>query len=184
VAEDVPTRETRPVPDPTTLTTAALYREIAQLRELIEVKIGVLDTKVIGHFLIDAERFGQIDEQFALNERLRIEQKRDTQEALTAALKAQQDAVAKQDEANQKAISKSEITTGETLKKLEQLITVKTDALSEKIDDVKTTANGTVQQKVGATENRTTAYATIGLIVSIAVALTAIISFALAHAIP
>jgi hypothetical protein len=171
----------RPVPDPTALTTAALYREIAQLRDLFESKMTTIDTKMTGHFHIDAQRFAKIDEEFRTIESQRVEQKRDTQDALTAALTAQKEAVAKQDEANQKAITKAEITTGETLKKLEQLINVKTDGLRDRIDDVKNTANGTVNRRVGATENRSATFAVIGVIGTVIVALFTILGFALAH---
>src|SRR5580765_29323 len=128
----------RPVPDPTVLTTAALYREVQHLTELLESKMNALDTKMTGHFLIDAQRFAKIDEQFKTIESQRVEQKRDTQDALTAALTAQKEAVGKQDEANQKAITKSEAATADTLNKLSQLFKTTTDGLADKIDDLKT----------------------------------------------
>ena len=73
-------------PDPTVLTTEQLLREVQGLKELLETKLEVLDGKMTGHFLIDAQRFAKIDQQFSAIEDQRVEQKRDTQEALIAAL--------------------------------------------------------------------------------------------------
>lgn len=69
----------RPVPDPTLLTTQALYREVATLRELIEEKILATDQLV-------SEKFASVDRQLDLVERQRVEQKSDTKAAVDAAL--------------------------------------------------------------------------------------------------
>jgi len=81
----------RPPPsiDPTLLTTEQLLREIGGLRELLLAKMAVADTKMTGHFLIDTERFVQIEERFNLIERQRLEQKTDTGTSISAALDAQ-----------------------------------------------------------------------------------------------
>ena len=47
------------------------------------------------------------------------------------------------------------------------------------ISEVATTANGTVQQKVGATDNRVSIYATVALIFSAVLALIGILTFVL-----
>lgn len=144
-----------PVPDPTLLTTQQLLRELSWLREYIEEKIATADMKIAGHFLIDAERFSKIDLQFSTIEAQRLEQKKDTQEALTAALTAQKEAGRQTDDANQKAIAKSEAATAETLKQLSSGFKTSTDALSSKIDDMKERVQRLESSKEGASEERT-----------------------------
>lgn len=167
-----------PIPDPTRLTTEALLREILALRELLLAKMETSDTKMTGHFLIDAQRFAKIDEQFHTIEAQRVEQKKDTQDALTAALTAQKEAVGKQDEANQKAISKSEQATKETLVSLQNLFRTTADAQGEKIDDVKTRVSqvesvkhGAAETKVGFLSNANLVLAAASVIVAVIVAI-------------
>jgi hypothetical protein len=73
--------DTRPVPDPTSLTTEALRRDIGSLKDLLESKID-------GHKQLNEERFKGIEQQFAQVEKLRLEQKSDTSKAVDAALAA------------------------------------------------------------------------------------------------
>lgn len=166
-------------PDPSTLTTEQLLREVNGLKELLETKLEVLDIKMTGHFMIDGQRFTKIDEQFSAVETLRVEQKRDTQEALTAALTAQKEAVGKQDEANQKAISKSEAATSETLAKLSELFKTTADGLSGKIDDVKERVSRMESVKQGATEVREKSNATVNTATAVVGAVVAAVVLAL-----
>lgn len=75
------TVESRPVPDPTTLTTDAIRREIVALRELLETKITALADST--------------DLRFGHAESTRLEQKADTKEMVSAALAAQKEASVK-----------------------------------------------------------------------------------------
>ena len=88
-----------PVPDPTVLTTQALYREVSSLRELIELRIEDLSG------LLD-EKFLRTEQQFELVERQRVEQKNDTKNAVDAALTAQKEAAKEQTVASDRAIAK------------------------------------------------------------------------------
>ena len=166
-------------PDPTVLTTEQLLREINGLQELLETKLEVLDIKMTGHFLIDGQRFTKIDEEFTAIETQRVEQKRDTQDALAFALTSQKEAVGKQDEANQKAISKSEAATAETLAKLAELFKTTTDGLSGKIDDVKERVSRMESAKQGATEVREESHANINAVTAVIGAVLAAIVLAL-----
>jgi hypothetical protein len=69
----------RPVPDPTVLTTQALYREVSALQELIEQVVK-------GTREVIDQQFYKVEQQFELVERQRVEQKKDCVEASTPVL--------------------------------------------------------------------------------------------------
>jgi hypothetical protein len=196
----------RPVPDPTELTDRAIARLEKSITQYIDGQLAIRDERLtaidmattlrlqtidsipdlieknVSHLeLLHDEKFRSVDQRFTERDIRAEREARDNKVAVDAAFAAQKEAATKQDEANQKAIDKSELATAEKINKLEQLVTVKTDALSDKIDDVKETANGSVEQKRGATESRTSIYATIGLIVTVGGILIAVVSFALVH---
>ncbi len=151
---DLAQDDRRPVPDPTILTTQALYREVAALQELIEQSI-------IGQGKVIDQQFYKVEQQFELVERQRVEQKKDTKDAVDAALTAQKEAVREQTSASERSIAKSEAATN---KQLEQLaatfqtsnasLLARIDELKERIVDVDRKAEGVAQQKVGAREER------------------------------
>jgi DNA-directed RNA polymerase len=87
----------RPVPDPTTLTTEALMREVAALKELITVQIDA-------QAALTDERFDRISTCIANIEQQRIEQKRDVKEAVDAALASQKEAATKLEASTTKAL--------------------------------------------------------------------------------
>jgi len=159
-----------PVPDPTTLTTEALRREVASLQVLIEQRVAALkelveskfkgvgveldlrqegrsteisyikaqiDDDVRGLRDLVTEKFKTVDLAFDLVERQRIEQKKDTKDAVDAALTAQKEAVREQTTASERAIAKSEAATNKQLE--QQLLTSGTanEALRRAIDEVK-----------------------------------------------
>jgi len=205
-----------PVPDPTALTSAALYREVSSLRELIEQRIdGVMaldrerDLRVEAMFTagsnrrkalqvefgtqlkalreLEEEKFRRVEQQFELVERQRVEQKKDTKDAVDAALTAQKEAVKEQTTASATAIGKSESATNKALEQLGANFNTAVDSLRRTIDEVKervsevdrnlrdalaavdSKASGSIAQKVGATESRTGIYAAIGAVAAILV---------------
>jgi ElaB/YqjD/DUF883 family membrane-anchored ribosome-binding protein len=172
-----PGEERKPVPDPTELTTEALKREIAGLKELVEQSIR-------DHAELCHEKFDQIDKQFEHIEHLRVEQKSDTEKAVEAALTALKEIMAVQREASQQAIDKSERATGEQLNQLRSNLDTETQGLRRSIDDNKERIgevgkqiNGVAQQRIGAKEDRTGLYATIGVVVAVLLAGIAIVGF-------
>jgi hypothetical protein len=217
-----------PSPDPTILTTAALYREIASLRELLTQRIDSLENerdRATGaaqerRDTLNREHQEQLDAlrtfmelriasqaetvklQFELVERQRVEQKKDTKDAVDAALTAQKEAVKEQTTASERAIAKSETSTTKQLEQQQETVSTAIDALRRSIDEVKerivevdrnartaisevaTTANGTVQRSGGAVENRTSIYATVGIVVSVILVGLSIVTFALARMAP
>jgi cation transport regulator ChaB len=199
-------RGSTPTPDPTELTDRAIARLEKSITAYIDGQLAVRDERLngideatklrlstvvelpgqiaaqVGRLRdVHDERFKSIDTQFKERDTRQERESRDNKTAVDAAFSAQKEAAAKQDEGNQKAIDKSEKATAEKIDKLEQLFKTTTDALRDKIEDVKNTANGSVQQKVGATENRTSTYALIGLLGTVVVVGIAIITFVLAH---
>jgi chromosome segregation ATPase len=84
--DDGGSRDRRPVPDPTVLTTEQMLREVAALRREVDLqfklRLGIID-----------ERFKSVDTQFQLVERQRVELKLDTKTAVDAALAAAKEAV-------------------------------------------------------------------------------------------
>jgi hypothetical protein len=168
-----------PVPDPTILTTQQLTREIAASREIIETRLDGMDTatrlnkeqvdkipcmiddKVNKLRVLVEEKFTGVMEKFSsiatqFKERdIRAEREaRDNKVAVDAAFAAQKEAAAKQDEANAKAIEKSERATAETIKTNQELSLSKIDALTNQMNDLKGRLDRGEGQKQQAVENK------------------------------
>lgn len=153
---------------------------IAQLKELMAVELGAV-----------AQQFRERDTR---SER----ESRDNKVAVDAAFAAQKEAAAKQDEANQKAIDKSEKATTETINKLNELFKTTTDALADKIDDNKAriaaqdgVVSGIQARSGGVRDQRTeqrassgALYATIGFGLSLAIAAITIVGVLVANGTP
>jgi hypothetical protein len=214
-----------PSPDPTVLTTAALYREVAAVRELFTQRVDALTSErdrataaaVLRMETLNRERMEQlvalrellegqiaglealVNEKFLAAERLRVEQKKDTKDAVDAALSAAKEAVKEQTTASGLSISKSETATREQLKQQQETFTTSIEGLRRSIDelkdrevddirilrqsisDVSSVANGYGQQKVGATADRTSLYATAAAIGAAIVAVVAVVGFILSN---
>ena len=141
-----------PIPDPTALTTAALHRETAVLRQLIEQRFDDRDREGRSLNRERGEQFaamkdlltGRIEalnrlteERFASSERQRIEQKVDTKSAVDAALIAQKEAVREQTTASERAIAKSETATNKQLEQQQITVSTAVDSLRRSLDEVK-----------------------------------------------
>jgi hypothetical protein len=119
-----------PIPDPTVLTTEQLFREIGRLEKL-------LDSRIISVREFIDERFNSVTTQFELIERQRVEQKKDTKDAVDAALAAAKEAVKEQTTASDRSITKSETATSEQLKQLTQTFTTALSGTADALMDVK-----------------------------------------------
>jgi hypothetical protein len=131
--------DSRPVPDPTALTDAAIDRAVECLKEVVTIRLDAMD-KAIALLQGAADRSpsikevdGQNTEKFkAVTEKFELLGKQTdkiaelNQKAIDAALQAAEKAVGKQNEAGNAAIKKSEDSTNKTL-----------DMLNEKINDIK-----------------------------------------------
>jgi hypothetical protein len=133
-----PTGTSIPVPDPSTLTTAQLLREIEILRGSIDDKVEarqremlvaqeLSEAKLHGEIELTAQRFNSFEALLELKELQRVEQKSDTKAAVDAALIAQKEAVQEQTIASGLSIAKSEAATA---KQLDQQSVTFTTAIS------------------------------------------------------
>ena len=168
-----PTAVSRPDPDPTTLTTQALYREINQVQALLNAHMdgmeGTLSARItaIDHDLdrlqaaveqepaqtgvlvntlrdLHQEKFGSIQVQFVERD-VRTEQtSRDSKVAVDAALQAAKEAVEKQNTSSALAIAKSESATTKQIDTQGILIATATTSLNERIDAASATMNSKI----------------------------------------
>lgn len=152
----------KPDPDPTVLTTQALFREIDQLRtafnssltaleKMVNIRLDNSDTekqhireslrhteeeidaKVDGLRLLHEEKFSSVKTQFVERDTRTEQTSRDSKVAVDAALQAAKEAVAEQNRSNNAAITKSENTTTKAIEQQGQLITNSTKSLDDKI---------------------------------------------------
>jgi restriction endonuclease Mrr len=199
------------------LTDAAIAKAIDAMRDYVDGQTAIRDERLNG---IDAatklrllaldsipdrinEEVGHLahltDERFAAAERQRVEQKKDTKDAVDAALTAQKEAVREQTAASERAIAKSETATNKLLEQLSATFGTSNEALRRAIDEVKerlgeeartlraaitdvaSTSNGIVQQKVGAKDDRTAIYAVIAVLASITMVTVGVLAFVIAR---
>ena len=142
----------RPNPDPTALTTQALFREVAQLRELFNTKIDTITQTVEASLANSSNARNGVREildqkidavtvlyeaKLDLIERQRVEQKSDTAAAVQAALSAAKEAVKEQTNASERSIAKSEAATSKQLEAQQVTTASAAGELRRSIDDLK-----------------------------------------------
>lgn len=147
-------RQTRPVPDPTSLTTAALQREITVLRELMFEKMA-------GMQAVREQELANVNDKFSQAESSRVEQKSDTKAAVDAALSAAKEAVKEQTTASEARTDKSEASTTKSIDQLEATFNTAFEGLRREISDVKERVTAVEQQKKGGQEATEARRATI-----------------------
>jgi len=138
---DVSPRSNIPVPDPTLLTTAALDREIAHLRELVTAEhmadVGSLRAAEKAHQLThEAEERLRDTQHDAL-----LEQVASLKELLKEALAARDQALTAALAAAKEATGKAEDATTKQLDSLRTNFDVEIKAMRDLIDDIKVSAN-------------------------------------------
>jgi hypothetical protein len=176
-----------PQPDPTTLTTDQLLRTAQAERDYVDGRIDVLIERLSGmdratQLLSDTvnkvptevqrevgnlgnvmtEKLLSVDKQFAERDTRTERESRDNTLAVGAAFAAQEKQAVAQNDANTTAINKSEQATTETINKLAELFKTTTDALGDKIDDLKQRVQAIESSKQGVVENAQHAYQTQG----------------------
>lgn len=164
----------KPVPDPTVLTTEQLHREIAAATRLMEARIAAAEEA-------NAIRFLNIEREFALVENRRVEQKVDTKTAVDAALQAAKSAVNEQTVAQEKAITKSETAAAEQSKQQYATFNASLKAVTDKVDDLKDRVATIEAIKIGSTEVRSNGQASLAAIVGVVGAIIAILALVMAR---
>lgn len=108
-----------PVPDPTELTTQALFREITHLDSLFSERFLRIQTQI-------NERDVQTDKA-----------SRDVKSAVDAAFAAAKEAVGEQNKSNALSINKSEAATTKQIEGIFELVRTNTKGADDKISDIK-----------------------------------------------
>lgn len=150
-----PEFSTRPVPDPTSLTTQQLLRELSGLREVLEARMNGSDNLIrmlqdhldkksdvirteVGHLrILHEEKFSSIQIQFSERDTRTEQTSKDSKVAVDAALQAAKEAVGEQNKSSALAIAKSEASTTKQIDQIGVLITATSKATDEKINDIK-----------------------------------------------
>ena len=131
----------RPIPDPTTLTTQQLYREIGALKEIMENRFMAMersfDEKIAHQQMQRAEQLRSVQTQFLERDARAENSARDAKVAIDAALQAAKDAFAEQNKSAAMAIEKTERATTKQIDQQGELIHTTSNGLNDKIEDVK-----------------------------------------------
>jgi hypothetical protein len=162
VTGSIPTSgDSRPVPDPTALTTEQLHREIGALREFVLGEIRHVRE-------ISQTKFEAVSVRTA-------EQKADTKEAVDAALRAAKDAVALQTAASDKAIAKSEAAVTKVIDGLVIQIDKSIEAMREQLNDLKQRVGGLETTKTTRDEGSTKSNRDMALLISAVIVIVAVV---------
>lgn len=150
------------------MATKLRVESIADVPGLIEKEVAHLESVINVKFEGVAVQLRERDERAARESQLGKDALdaafSASKEAVAAALTAQKEAAAEQNKSNTLAISKSETATAETMNKLETLLRTTVQGVSEKVDDLKERVGRMESVKVGATENRTSIGALVGVL--------------------
>lgn len=166
-------RYDRPPNDPSDLTTAQILRETAILRELLETNVTGVSAVAEEKFQAMEARFESVNEKFDMVERVRVEQKKDTKDAVDAALTAQKEAVKEQTQAFALATAKSETAMTEQLKALNATFTAGINALTNAHNDTKDRVSRIESTKAGGSTMITGIIAGVSVLISVVMAIYA-----------
>lgn len=178
-------------PDPSTLTTDALHREIGALTELMDAHLNRLAASLIVEkehaeavlLLKDeiaAERFRSIDTQFQLRDTAADKLAVADQKALAAALQAQKEAASATYENLLSTIAKSEGQFTKLIDGIAQLISSSNENISGQISDLKGRLDRGDGRGVGQSETRTDSRLNTGASLATIMAVFAFLSLIIA----
>jgi hypothetical protein len=186
--------DVRPVPDPTSLTTRQLHRELASVKEVIYTRLDGMDRaivlfnesvtrvptdtdKQIVHLReLHDEKFQSIAVQFLERDTRTEQTSRDSKVAVDAALQAAKEAVGEQNKSSALAIAKSEGATTKQIDQILALLQAATKASDDKFGDLKDRLNLIEGREMGARNTEKKAGDHWGLIFGGVMALVAVAS--------
>jgi hypothetical protein len=180
-------------PDPSVYTMEAIARQKNADRDYVDLSIAVLRqrmddndeaTKVlhetvtrtpteiqtaVGHLHdLMSERFDSVTTRFTLNDDRQKAESIANETKVNAAFAAQKEAAAEQNKANTTAINKSEDATKEAITKNSEAASAASQALADKIDDLKDRVNRLESVRQGGRESKADLYAAVAAIAAIA----------------
>jgi tetrahydromethanopterin S-methyltransferase subunit B len=185
-------------PDPTSLTTSWVIRELNTLRQIIETRLDAMDRamELLGEYPtrmdekigalkeLHKEKFDGIQRQFEEREVRTTQAARDSKDALDAALSAAKEAVEKQNQSSASSITKSEISIEKRIETLMGTIATRSQAVDRMINDLKDRVTSIESSREGALMARMTSMDTgkyaatiIGAIVGVGGLLFGLIAF-------
>jgi len=135
--------------------------------------------EIISNRELALEQLESVGLQFSLIEKQRLEQKLDTEKAVSAALAAAKEAVKEQTAASEKAINKSELSTTEQLKQLNVTLTTAIAGVVASINDVKERVGKIESIKEGSHSQRVNMQAAVALLIALLGLVVATISLLL-----
>jgi hypothetical protein len=159
-----------PIPDPSVLTTEQMLREVSRAEKLFRAEFEGYEATI--NALFDA-----VEVKFDLIERMRVEQKKDTKDAVDAALAAAKEAVKEQTTASGLSITKSETATTEQLKQLSTTFTTANTGLTTLLNDLKSRVDRIENMRQGSKETLSGIYAFAAFLGVIVIILGAVIAF-------
>ena len=200
----------KPDPDPTVLTTQALFREINQVQALLDAHMdgleGTLSARItaidrdvdrlqlaveqepastgalIGTLRdLHEEKFKSIQVQFVERDTRTEQTSRDSKVAVDAALQAAKEAVGEQNKSSALAIAKSEASTTKQIDQQGLLIASSTQGLDDKIDDIKDRLTRIEGKDIGTRSTHEDNRSLIAVGVAVLAVLFNIISYIVAH---
>ena len=184
-----------PVPDPTTLTTEQLRRELASLRETLEARMSGADRVVnmlkeglderqeyidaaVHHLReLHEEKFRGIDKQFFERDTRGQKSEVESKAALAAALQAAKELSVEQNKSSAESIAKSEAATNKQIEQMGVQMASDKNAANDKIDDLKQRLTIVESRKAGGDATKDDNRANIALIVAVLTAAVAVIAF-------
>jgi hypothetical protein len=158
----------KPDPDPTTLTTDALHREVQALRREFEAIIELKEETT-------KEKFKGIETQFALRNTAADKLVIADQKALAAALQAQKEEAAARNESNAAAIAKSEAGFTKQIDGIGALIHTMTSSFDDKLADLKSRMDRDDGRTHGVTDQRTDTRLNISTLIAVGGLLVALV---------
>lgn len=168
-----------PVPDPTLLTTQALMREIAGLKELVFSRLDSSDQ-------LTQERFRGVERQFSERDTRTTQSEVASKEAIAAALQAAKEAVGEQAKNFTLSIDKSETATVKQIDAVKQNSETAIAGATSQINDLKERTTrieslgiGVATQKTESSNSTSLMFAGFGVLVGVSGLVVAAISLAI-----